>query len=227
MKPQRALITQLIHSVGTKLSIAFHLPAPVVTTGNNPVQEFLRRANGQKDTPETQYPFFYLKPRAFNLNRQSYNPHRMAKSPLASQLGRLDDGTFIQMRLVPTLVTIEVGYVTNDSLEYEVWAANWIALAASGRIDFDFKYNGIKMGVFVELADQIEIPEIDQGEDINQIVGTTTLTLHGYVEMPGRPTEEIGTVSPKLSFSTTTATADPERFTTYAKVGPKTTVRDR
>lgn len=217
---QQALIVQLIDSVAVMLAKSFHIPKPVVTTSNNPLSEFQRRAAGQKGTDETSYPFTVLKPRTYAVNQAAgYSPARMAKSPFTEILGRTSNGTMVATRFIPASVTIEVSFMSDDGLELGLFCANWIALAKAGKLNFDYGYQGVKLGIQVELSDSVDQPEIDQGEDINHGIANTTLVLHGYVELPGRPVEDVGMVTPKVQIRVESPNADPERFVTFAKVG--------
>lgn len=197
---ERSLAAITVDEVGKALARQLGQVNPVVTTSNDPLAEFLKRADGRKDTENTQYPFFYIKPRSFQADKQTaYSPARMAKSPRALMTGRLNDGSFVQFRLIPVQLPIEFGFVTNDGPTQIEFAANWVALAHAGRYNFNLVYKGVELTVWMEPQENADIVEIDQGEGINEAITTGSVLVHCFIEPPGRPQRKISTVTPVFS----------------------------
>lgn len=216
------LVINLLNAVGLMLSRQLNIKQPALTTSNNPKQEYLKRGDGREDKPVVDYPLFWIKPRSFQLNHQSaYSPSRMAKSPLTELYAATEDGSYQSIRLIPAVYQVECTFCTNDQHDSWVFAAQWAALARSGKVDFNFSYLGINLGIYVELSDQVDIPEFDQGEDINEVQVVATLSLHGYVELPGRqiepgkPSDPYLTVGPPPENNTD----NPNRYLTYSSAG--------
>jgi hypothetical protein len=222
MTKQAPLVINLLNAIGVVLGQQLNIKQPVLTTSNNPVQQYLNRADGREDKQVIDYPMFWTKPRGFQLNHQSpYSPSRMAKSPLTELYAPVGEGTYQSIRLIPAVYTVECTYLTNDTEAAWQYAAQWVALSRSGKIDFNFSYLGILLSIYVELTDQVDIPEFDQGEDINHVQVTTTLTAHGYVELPGAQINQNKPSNSSLTIGPTPANIsdNPDRYITYSAVG--------
>lgn len=189
--------------LSTKISRLFNVPKPQVTASNAPLADYLKRAEGRADSELVQYPFLWLKPNTVSLNSNVYNPARMAKSPRAVLLGETSNG-LVTMRLIPTMMVLEMGYATNDFEAYAEFGSRWVALSRSGQLNFDFLHNGVRLSVRVEPGESWEIPNMDQGEDKQELMGMVQITMEGYVELGTpqptnylTPTVRIGTIPPE------------------------------
>lgn len=225
LSKQTPLVINTLAAVGSRLGEQLGVKTPVLTMANNPVQQYLNRADGRNDQPVTDYPMFWIKPRSFQLNHQSpYSPSRMAKSPLTVIAGRTSEGTYQQVRLIPALYQVECTFLTNDTQEALSFATGWTAMSRSGKADLMIEYLGIMMSIYVEMSDSVDLPEFDMGEDINHVQVTATLTVHAYVELPGAPTQMIPPVDPVKSAvimepAPTNDSDNPNRYVTYAAAG--------
>lgn len=216
------LVINLLNAVGIVLGRQLNIKQPVLTTSNNPVQQFLNRGDGREDAPVVDYPLFWTKPRGFQLNHQSpYSPSRMAKSPLTELYVATEDGSYQSVRLIPAVYQVEVTFLTNDTNDALMFASNWVAMARSGKIDFNFSYLGINLSIYIEPSDSVDVPEFDQGEDINHVQVTTSLNVHGYVELPGRQVSPGKPSDPTLTVGAPPEnnTDNPNRYVTYSSAG--------
>lgn len=160
---------------------------PLLVMTNNPRDYFLNPGGGyRKDNKEIQYPLPYVTPQSIGEYTEGNSSVGMARRTVAQKYGlRTDKDVLHRFNVVPMLLQMEFGYITNDALDFMDVGSRWIFHSKSGMLNFAIKYLGVQMDIRVMLDPQFQIPLIEGSTDVqNEGIATGTFTIYGYVNGP-------------------------------------------
>lgn len=203
-KKRQSLIRYVIQGVQQKLKRTFDLNnVTLVATGNT--LEYLTSTSGYRaDNPDIQYPIAILKPNNLGVDDESYPVGTFAKRAVAKRYGVNTKGdTKAVFNVLPSVLTLEFGYLTDDPFELVEFASMWVFASKSAACNFAIEWLGVKMDVRVSLDPNMPIPEFEATPDTQrQAVALGTITVHCYVN---GPVEDVAnqslTFRPDMTFS--------------------------
>lgn len=172
------LIDIQLAGVKSSLSRVFQIKEPEMVLTNDWIHYFAQRFNHQDQN--IQYPIVYFMPRSFSRFDSSYPAAKLSKSRYSVVYGLINE-VFVENRLIPTTLEVEIFYVTQSPKDFIRFANDWVVHSVSGQLNFSVDYLGTSLDIQMKTAEALTIPEKDMtGEAINNTVASGTATVQGY-----------------------------------------------
>ena len=172
------LIDIQLSGVVKSISRVFQIKEPEMVLTNDWIHYFAQRFNHQDQN--IQYPIVYFMPRTFSRFDGGYPAAKLSKSQYSVLYGLINE-VFVENRVIPTTLEVEIFYVTNSAKDFIRFANDWVIHSVSGALNFSVDYLGTALDIQMKTAESITIPEKDMtGEAINQTIASGTATVQGY-----------------------------------------------